>query len=160
MEALKKLEYLEGELSESATGVNRLRRRYRSAGFALKIVSVAFSAAITVLLGLRGMADMADTFANIALLLSALITVFGAVEAFFGYRSLWIQKQIIWMELEELRRRITFYKTGMAAEDEVEMTQVDWFMKEFNRIMRKDLKEWLQLREDDLPQEKEDADNP
>ena len=30
-----------------------------------------------------------------ALVLSVLITVFGAVEAFFGYRSLWIQKQII-----------------------------------------------------------------
>lgn len=94
MDTIEKLNYIETELQNFVSSYDSKRKQYKLYSFALKIATVLFSATITVLLGLKGTQEWADTFSNIALGLGAAITVLSAIDAFFGLRSLWIQREI------------------------------------------------------------------
>ena len=64
MKTTSKLEFLENELRKFVKEYKRDRLIYRNLGFIFKMTTVLFSATITVLLGLRGMDNLAATYAN------------------------------------------------------------------------------------------------
>jgi hypothetical protein len=145
MKTASKLEFLENELSKFVKEYKRDRLIYRNLGFIFKMTTVFFSATITVLLGLRGMDNLAGTYANIALVLGALITVISAADAFFDFRSLWMRKQVLFRSLQEVERELNYYKSGMEQE-EINVKQITKYLDKLNDILRKDMEDWIRTK--------------
>ncbi len=123
MKENKQLKWLQDEIE---TLVRRYRLEsslYKRKAFRLKIVSVFLAAIITVLLGLKlGESSLTEVFSNIALILSAAITVLSAYEAFFDPRALWVRETVTFVRLKDLQRDLNFWKEGLDPEtDEAEM---------------------------------------
>lgn len=113
--------------------------------FKLKILSVSFAAMITVLLGLQGLGQVETILKNVALMLGASITVINAFEAFYDHRSLWINQTVTLSLLQNLRRDINFYASGMES-TEIEIKKLEEFKERYNSILQDDLRDWLKLR--------------
>jgi hypothetical protein len=151
MKTISKLEFLENELKRFVKEYQRDRLLYRNFGFIFKLTTVLFYATITVLLGLRGMDVLADTYANIALILGALITVISAADAFFDFRSLWMRKQVLYRSLQEVERELNYYKSGMG-QDEIKVEQMTKYLNQLNSILRKDMEDWMKTKGENVLQ--------
>jgi hypothetical protein len=110
------------------------------------MATVALSAAITVLLGLRPAEPLRQRFADAALVLGALITVISAAEAFFRHRNIWLIWSLSAHRLEKLQRHLEWYQIGLAGR-RPEDHRIDSFLDEFDRILWDDQQAWLRLRE-------------
>jgi len=64
----------------------RRKKRFRLASSALKVLTLLLSAASTIILGLQNL----NFWAGLAFALVALVTLLGAVESFFNWRSRWV----------------------------------------------------------------------
>ncbi|WP_232247417.1 DUF4231 domain-containing protein [Kitasatospora azatica] len=62
------------------------KKRFRLASSALKVLTLSLSAASTIILGLQSL----NLWAGVAFALVALVTLLGAVESFFNWRSRWV----------------------------------------------------------------------
>ncbi|MFE0462997.1 DUF4231 domain-containing protein [Kitasatospora sp. NPDC058965] len=62
------------------------KKRFRLASSALRLLTLTLSAASTVILGLQNL----SFWAGLAFALVAVVTLLGAVESFFNWRSRWI----------------------------------------------------------------------
>jgi hypothetical protein len=123
----------------------RRRRRDKRKSFGLQMATVALSATITVLLGLRVETGLQRTLANLALVLGALVTVLAAMEAFFNHRGLWVSRTITVRRLEELRRQADYQLAGLA-DGEVQPAVVDGLLARLEQILAEDQQAWLRLR--------------
>jgi hypothetical protein len=166
-----KLDYLDKEVKELIEDTDRHRRKEKRIAFWLRIAIVAFSGAITVLLGLQVAEQISRWFSNVALVLGAAITVLSAVDAFYNYRALWIHRTIHLNNLNDLRRRIHYAKNGKV-DEEWRASQCEILLVELRRILADGLQAWRQLRGDSndrltsedaqlgAPASKIDADRP
>jgi len=64
----------------------RKKKHFRLASSALKVLTLSLSAASTIILGLQNL----DFWAGLAFALVAVVTLLGAVESFFNWRSRWV----------------------------------------------------------------------
>ncbi|WP_280690751.1 DUF4231 domain-containing protein [Kitasatospora sp. GAS204B] len=62
------------------------KKRFRLASSALKVLTLSLSAASTIILGLQSL----NLWAGLAFAFVALVTLLGAVESFFNWRSRWV----------------------------------------------------------------------
>ncbi|MFC6595093.1 SLATT domain-containing protein [Kitasatospora paranensis] len=148
---VRQLDFVEQEVRRQLVGRRRRRDRDRSTAFALQLATVGLSAAITVLLGVRVDGAAREWLADSALGLGALITVLAAWQAFFGHRTLWIQRSETVHRLEELERRIAYHRAGLGGAAP-EAGQVDGFLAEYERIARLDHDAWARIRQASDPQ--------
>jgi hypothetical protein len=114
---------------------------------------VCFGAAVTVILGLNHSGEAPQLFMDIALILGSLVTVFNAVDAFYGFGALWIKNTVTLAKLRELRRKISFYVAGREEED-VSEDELIKFLEELQQILKDDINQWLRIREKVNSQEK------
>jgi hypothetical protein len=147
MDLVKKFQFFKDDLDTHVRRITRKRNRDKRKAFSLKIISVAFAAAITVLLGLKTDEKQAEYFRNIALVLGAAITYLSAVDAFYDHRTLWVRRTVTVSRLKNLKRAFEFYIEGRE-EDEISEVELSIFMEQLNDILQDDLKDWLRLRED------------
>jgi Protein of unknown function (DUF4231) len=145
MNVAERVAFLRAELDRQQQRFTRRRRRDKRKSFALQMATVALSATITVLLGLRVEAGLQRTLANVALVLGALVTVLAAMEAFFNHRGLWVSRSVTVRRLEELRRR-TDYRLAGLADGEVQPAVVDELLARLDQIVADDQRAWLRLR--------------
>ncbi|MGW2248796.1 DUF4231 domain-containing protein [Kitasatospora sp. NPDC001660] len=64
----------------------RRKKRFRLASSALKVLTLSLSATSTIILGLQSL----NFWAGLAFALVAVVTLLGAVESFFNWRSRWV----------------------------------------------------------------------
>ena len=140
-----KLKMLLAGVNERINDQMKKRRFDKKMAVRLRLASVTFAAAVTVLLGLEVSKNIGPWLTNVALILGALITVLSAFGAFFDHRSLWIRRTVSLSRLFDLRRDIQFYVAGVEPE-EFSMDQIEKFKDRFSRILQDDLREWLRLR--------------
>ncbi len=145
MKTNEKLEILKAEINERITYLMQKRFFNRRKAFRLKILSVSFAAMITVLLGLQGIGQVETILKNFALMLGASITVVNAYEAFYDHRSLWINQTVTLSLLQNLKRDIDFYASGIES-TEIEIRQLEEFKERYNNILQDHLRDWLKLR--------------
>jgi hypothetical protein len=141
----ERVAFLRAELDRQQQRFARRRRRDKRKSFVLQMATVALSATITVLLGLRVDPGLQRTLANVALVLGALVTVLAAMEAFFNHRGLWVTRTVTVRRLEELRRQ-TDYRLAGLADGEVQPAMVDELLARLEEVMADDQRAWLQLR--------------
>ena len=150
MDIEQKLKTLQMEVDDRIKVTSHKRVGDKNKAFGLKILAVCFAAATTILLGLKVEDDLAGIFQSVALVLSALITVLNAVEAFYDHRSLWIRRTVTLSKLYELRAELKYATAGLE-ESEIDIKILDKFMRQYERILKDDLKSWLKLRQDNSP---------
>jgi hypothetical protein len=145
-----RLDFVKSEVDSQMARFKRRRRRDKRKAFSLQMATVALSATISVLLGLRSLTGLEDLFANIALALGALITVLAAADAFFSHRDLWILRTRTVRELEGLAREIEYYQRGLGT-NTPERTDVDAFFDRLGEVVKKDNDDWGRLRTPSIP---------
>jgi hypothetical protein len=115
----------------------------------LKISSVLLSATVTVCLGLKSINTTWGTvLSDVALVLSALISVVSAYEAFFDPRSLWIRETIVFTKLRNLKREFEFWAAGCDGDtlEPAEAEKLLGFKDKLDQILLESLKHWMKIR--------------
>ncbi|MFJ1752956.1 SLATT domain-containing protein [Kitasatospora sp. NPDC088134] len=142
----RKLAWLEVELDAELKERRRRRDWDRRRALTLQMATVSLSALVTVLLGLKVGEPAARRFADAALVSGALVTVLAAWAAFFGYRTLWIQRSDTVHRLTSLRRRLALLKAeyGPAVPEPSRLAPL---IDEYQRIIEDDHDSWVRLRQ-------------
>ena len=151
MNAAKKREKFEGDLKQLVNAFEKECHDNKRVALRLKISSVLLSATVTVCLGLKFQAatgSIQTALSNIALALSAMITVVAAYEAFFDPRSVWIRETIAYTKLRNLKREFEFWAAGCEGEtlESAEAEELENFKRKLDEILIESLKHWMKIR--------------
>lgn len=147
MDIGEKVKILKQEMDDRIKYTARKRVSDKKRAFGIKILAVCFAASVTVLLGLKVNENLAGILQSIALVLSAVITVLNAVEAFYDHRSLWIRRTVTLSKLYALRSELNFVTAGVE-ESEIDIKSLERFLRRYERILQDDLRSWLKMRQD------------
>jgi len=146
MNAVERLTWLQKEVDTLVSRYQREAAIYKQQAFRLRIISVFLAAIITVLLGLKLQnVELANGFSNVALVLSAAITVLSAYEAFFDPRSLWVRETVTFARLKDLQRDLRFWTSGLDPES-INSEALDMFKNRLDSILDDTLKYWMKIR--------------
>jgi hypothetical protein len=137
--------FLRAELDRQLARASTQRSRDKGKAFRLQMATVALSATITVLLGIRVGTRAQPVLANVALACGALVTVLAAYEAFYNHRGLWVNRTVTVQRLYDLRRRVEYRLAGLV-DGEVQPDVVDELFAQLNQILVDDDQAWLRLR--------------
>jgi Protein of unknown function (DUF4231) len=140
---------LRAELERQQKTFMSMRTRDRHKALRSQMATVALSAAITVLLGVRVGGQVQPVLANVALAMGALVTVLAAFEAFFNHRGLWVNRTMTVHRLDELRRQMDYQLAGLA-DGEVQPQVVDELQAQLCQIVADDHQAWIRLRSTDV----------
>ncbi|WP_042386577.1 SLATT domain-containing protein [Streptacidiphilus melanogenes] len=138
------LEFVAGEVRRITAAIKRYQKGDRRRAFALQMATVTLSACSTVLLGVRVGDPGRQVLLDIALGISAFVTVLAAWDAFFAHRSLWIQASQTVLHLESLDREIRFYSEGLTEGPDPDVAEA--FLKRLDEILREHHDAWAKLR--------------
>ncbi|MGD0930609.1 MAG: DUF4231 domain-containing protein [Candidatus Korobacteraceae bacterium] len=150
----KGLTWLESEIQKIVDRYKNDSARYKKEAFYLKITSVFLAAIITVLLGLKIKTDsVREVLVNVSLVLSAVISVLSAYEAFFDPRSLWVRETVTFARIKDLQRDFLFWKNGLGRnkDDDIDPEDIDQevleiFKRRLDFILQDTLKYWMKIR--------------
>jgi len=146
MKAVEQLNWLQDEIDKLVEGYKSDSKLYKKQAFRLKIISVFLAAIITVLLGLKlHDTNWAASFSNVALVLSAAITVLSAYEAFFDPRALWVRETVTFARLKDIQRDLRYWAKGQDPES-IDIEELNRFKVRLDSILEDTLKYWMKIR--------------
>jgi hypothetical protein len=158
MNAEKKKTKFEEHLKEITDAFAKECHDNKRVALRLRISAVFLSAVVTVCLGLKLHAIGSLTEArvqlvqtllgNLALGLSAVVTVLGAYEAFFDPRAIWIRETIVYTKLRNLKRDFEFWAAGCDSEtlEPADAEKLEGFKQKLDQILTESLKNWMKIR--------------
>lgn len=151
MNAARRKAKFEEHLTEIVQAFAKECHKNKKIALRLKISAVFLSGVVTVCLGLKfsNPPNPWQTWlTNVALLLSAVITVVGAYEAFFDPRAIWIRETIVYTKLRNLKREFEFWAAGCDGEtlEPPEADKLDRFKEQLDQILVESLKNWMKIR--------------
>lgn len=111
-EAEKKLQMLVDQVKQSHRYFTVKKKSNRRPALIFKILTTGLSAVVTILLGVKNVGVNSTALHNIALGISAFMTIISAWGSFFDYNKLWVQYTKTADELELLLTDILFYQEG------------------------------------------------
>jgi hypothetical protein len=139
------VDFLMGAITERANALNARASANRQRGFQLKMLVTSLSALTTVLLGLKGFnSPWGVGIQNVALLSSALVSMFAAWDAFFNYRANWLSQQAAVGQLKELEKDVKFALA--VGGDGIEQVKLTELYGRYRQIMSDYNSSWLQLK--------------
>jgi len=113
-----------------------------------------FSGAITVLLGLQGLESIraAPLLAkNSALVLSALVTLLTAWDAFFNHRALWVRYTRTVTELRGIQSELEYVSSD--SDQKPKEADIDRLFERYQSALKETNVSWQTLRDDGSPKE-------
>lgn len=147
----KKIDVLRDAVAERISVLQARVADNRQRGFRLKLLITGLSALTTVLLGLKGFGELVGTvLQNVALVTSALVSLFAAWDAFFNYRATWLRFQATLGQLKELEKDLR-YQTAEGGQP-LDDAKLDELYGRYRLIMSEHNASWLQLRRAGEPQ--------
>jgi hypothetical protein len=146
MNPTEKLTWLHKEVDDLVDRYQRESTRYKKDAFRLRLISVLLAAVISVLLGIQfDNIAVRKACTNIALSISAVISVLGAYEAFFDPRALWIRETVTFVRLKDLQRDLRFWATGLDPKA-IDPVALEDFKRRLDSILQDTLKHWMKLK--------------
>jgi hypothetical protein len=144
--------FLDVELTSCIDWFQRRREKCRLLAFSFKILATLIGAATTVVLGLKGEFFMTHSvyLSDLALILSSIVTILTATEAFFDFRALWVRYSETRVRLLLLKARLGFLASGGTPLDEAEL---ETLFDAYEQIINESNAAWLQLRRTPLRNE-------
>lgn len=129
----EKTNYLLTSLNTQIASFQNKRRHNRNLALGISLTTVSLGAMTTILLGVKDVGDEV-ILKNIALVLSACVTIVGAVDSLFHHRALWIRYTETVTSLysikSDLEYAIATRATTLTAE------QVDRAYQRFQEVLR------------------------
>ncbi|WP_298760086.1 DUF4231 domain-containing protein [uncultured Psychroserpens sp.] len=147
-ESKKKAEFLKKQIAERIQGFTKRRNdnKYKARNFHVLITVLgAFS---TIVLGfdfinLKSLSFFEDQAKNLALIISALITVVSAYNTFFDHKGLWVNYTSIRNSLYNLDFEIDYYLEG---NEDIREGKIEEFKERYNEILDLANHKWTKLR--------------
>ncbi|MFH9125323.1 DUF4231 domain-containing protein [Streptomyces globisporus] len=117
------------------------KQRFRRSASVTKMVTLALSAASTIILGLQSL----NTWASLAFALVALGTLLGAVEPFFNWRSRWVLMEETQYRFQRLADDLE-YLVASTAPEELTYAQLGQIFNRYETIWDDLSRAWLEHR--------------
>jgi hypothetical protein len=138
---LQLAEMLNTRIANAIAYTRHRRTTFRSASSALKLGTIALSAASTIILGVQDL----DFWTGVGFALVALATVGAAIEPFFNWRSRWVlmEEQLHRFYRLQADLAMTVASTG---EDRLTQATVEGFYHEYRDIWDSTSQRWLEYR--------------
>jgi hypothetical protein len=141
----RKIEYLEDEINDRILSFESKRSVNRNKAFAFKFVTAICSGAITILLGIHSADDAAKIILkDMALVLSASLTIFSTWDTFFNHRELWIKYTETSNELKQLRSDINYLKVGGV--EKIAEGEIDELYRVYKKILNNTNINWTKTK--------------
>jgi hypothetical protein len=115
--------------------------RFRNRASAVKLATLALTASSTVVLGIQAIPSRA----SIALPMVALVTVLGALETFFSWRSRWVLMEEAQYRLNRLRDEMDYYLVATPSA-EMHKDHLDQFFEEQQAVWSDVSRRWIEFR--------------
>ncbi|MEV6100790.1 SLATT domain-containing protein, partial [Nocardia sp. NPDC051981] len=135
--------YVRMQISAANDYTRRRKRGFRLRSVTLRVTIVAFSAASTIILGLR---RLDPSWTGTAFALVAVVTAVSALEPFFAWRQLWVVMEEASYRFHRLADELEFY-VATTAPDELDSQCIRDIFDEYQQIWDKLSTRWLSFRE-------------
>jgi hypothetical protein len=128
-------------VSDDMAWADSRKSRYRGRAATVKVAALVLAALSTVILGIEAIPGRNQ----IALPMVAAVTVLGALETFFNWRSRWVVMEETRYRLNHLRDKIDYY-LAVTPPDGVEREDLDKFFAEKQLIWSEVNRRWIEFR--------------
>jgi hypothetical protein len=136
-----KLDMLTSQLTRCLDSFQKKRQQNKKKAFLVYLGATGISAVVTVLIGLQGVPDDKVVYIrNIALILSATVTLLTGFDTFFNHRALWVRYTQTVSQLLGVQARLDYHTA--AETQEVPETEVDRLFEEVQRILAETNRWW------------------
>ena len=137
-------EALANELEYQINRVNKQRKRDKRKATWLKMATIILTAAVPVLIGLEGVANISSLLTNVAFVIGVVVTGIIAYDSFFDHRSLWVMRANTLAKMRTLK--IDFDFDVARAPEHLSESSLNTLMSRLEVILKDDLESWLSLR--------------
>lgn len=134
--------YLVTRIDRSGDYVRTRKRRFRANSSWLKLTGLTLSATSTIILGLQDL----DFWTGLAFSLVAVLTVLGALEPFFAWRSRWILMEEAAHRFHRLRDDVS-YHVAASQPDAIDPAFIRTSYDEYQLIWSQLGERWLEHRQ-------------
>lgn len=142
-----KLDYLLQQIDESLKDYERRKKRNRRPALVFKVMIAGLSSVVTILLGVRVGDYWVKYLDQIAMIISALMSVVTTWNAFYDYTSLWVQFTKTVAQLGLLRKDIEYLRMG---NDEITVSEVNYLKERYDDILHEAVKLVVRVRSEDM----------
>jgi hypothetical protein len=150
MNTSDQIAFLEDKIKEYISLYDRKRQRNKFLSLAIKLISAALAAAITIVLGITFKDKPDNAYKNVALIFGASITIISTWDAFFNHKALWIRFTIAMSKLYALQNDISYLKTKSI--EQVSEAKLDSIYDELKKIILDTNSNWEELRKEENSQ--------
>jgi hypothetical protein len=144
-----KVKYLTETINEQIESFGKLRIINKGKAFWFKMLITSSSAATTILLGLQGLEHwtlLPPLVKNLALLLSALVTLFSTWDTFFNHKALWVRYTLTLSQLKGIRAELEYLSSN--GSQDLKEEDVDLLFRKYQSVIQETNSAWLSLRGD------------
>ncbi|MEV0355778.1 SLATT domain-containing protein [Nocardia sp. NPDC050697] len=131
--------HLDSLLNEAVAEHRRRKDELSRASWGLNVGAIALSACTTVLLGLHIDGAYLDVSRNIALVLSAALTLIASVNMFWGLDKYWMRRKVIYNDLVVLKEEFDYVRAMRGPGMRKEMEEI---FGSYLHILRKHTDYW------------------
>lgn len=124
----------------------RKKRRFSGASSTIKVLTLSLSAASTIILGLQSL----NVWAGLAFALVALVTLLGAIEPFFNWRSRWVLMEEAQSQFQRLADDLEYLMASTPA-DALTHDMLRPVFEDYQRVWANLSQHWLQQRRSAAP---------
>jgi hypothetical protein len=117
------------------------KRRFRRGSTVVRLASLMFSGAATIILGLQSL----DGWTALGFSLVAIATVVSALEPFFAWRSRWVLMEESQYKFYRLRDDLTYYMAATPAEG-LDADRLNEFFDQYQQVWDQLGERWLEYR--------------
>jgi F0F1-type ATP synthase assembly protein I len=147
-ELKKKVKFLKVQIAERIQGFTERRNNNKHKARNFQVSITVLGAISTIILGLNFDNLVYLTFfknqtKNIALIISALITIISAYNTFFDHKGLWVNYTTSRNSLYNLDFEIDYYLEG---NEDIEKEKIEEFKERYNEILVEANHKWSELR--------------
>lgn len=145
-EVAGKIDFLKENIDKQIGNFKYKRDGNRRSAFVLTISLAISSALVTVLIGLHGIDGSNKTYVlNIALLLSALVTIGSVFDSFYNPKDLWVKYTKTTNDLYEIKSSLDYLLTKGI--ENIDIAQIDELYDEYQNVLRITNEQWSKLRQ-------------
>ena len=130
-----------GKIRQGNEYARRRKKRFRLASTVLKVTTLSLSAASTIILGLQSL----NLWAGLAFALVACVTLFGAIEPFFNWRSRWVLMEDTQYRFQRLADDLEFLVASTPA-DALTYGRLEPVFQEYQGVWAHLSQNWLEQR--------------
>ncbi|MEE1762452.1 SLATT domain-containing protein [Streptomyces sp. SP18BB07] len=136
--------WVQGQLNRGMEWSEIRRARFRRFATLIKLLSLAFSVASTVILGIQDL----DFWASLAFSLGAVGVAISAVEPFFNWRARWVLMEESEVRLRRIRDELEYFLARTPPEA-IRFEDVDPYFQRSQEVRTDISRRWLDQRHPD-----------